>query len=72
MPNRDEIIGKCIPSCGGDIVKNGGASACCIRCGLLYDLEILTKNHSKSHQPQEAGEYVRTWGVPREPAAVPH
>ena len=47
MPNRNEVIGKCIPSCGGDIVKNGGTSACCIKCGLLYDPEILAKNHSK-------------------------
>jgi hypothetical protein len=65
---RNNSIGKC--HCGGDVEENG-KNARCVVCGLLYDLEILRKNHSKNHQSQEAGKYVRTWGVPREPAAAP-
>jgi len=56
----DEVIGKCISSCGGDIVENGGINARCVKCGLLYDLEILTKNH----QPPKTEGFVRTWGLP--------
>ena len=63
MNARDEVIGKCIPTCGGDIEKNGGINARCVKCGLLYDLGILTKNHQS---PKTEG-FVRTWGFPGNP-----